>query len=347
MLNTQTDQSKYMYSDVTPIIPILDLDKLKQIENKLKKYTSGNKNIGLNKEEFEMFLNWVTYNARTYAVKNIPLSIDIAITSEPMTTQCWPTQNINVKLLKKLGLNVYPFNMGTCIDKIGIPMSSEDSERVKNVGCSTAVRHSITIVTLPILISPNKIQEVDILLDPTFRQFCLTEINQSNLFTDSDWLGRGYVAPRPAFFMDEDLCKEIIRNGYFWLEPKRAKLYGDAFIHASVRKDYQQEIPDIQGSKYINMFKTSPNDLLEDKIYEKAYTLLPSEIEIAKRPHTGLLRRIIYNFFPPGLPSSCSNRASHNQFTNQFKTKSPSSPNTNSSPSSDDLYHNNTQSESR
>ncbi len=170
MLNIQTPQSQYMYSDVMPIIPDLDLEKLKQIEKKLKEYTSGNNNIGLNKEEFEMFLNWVTYNARTYAVKNIPLSIDIAITSEPMTAQCGPTQNINVKLLKKLGLNVYPFNIGTCIDKFGIPMSSEDSERVKNGGCSTAVRHSITIVTLPILISPNKIQEVDILLDPTFRQ---------------------------------------------------------------------------------------------------------------------------------------------------------------------------------
>lgn len=346
MLNTQTDQSKYMYSDVTPIIPILDLDKLKQIENKLKKYTSGNKNIGLNKEEFEMFLNWVTYNARTYAVKNIPLSIDIAITSEPMTTQCWPTQNINVKLLKKLGLNVYPFNMGTCIDKIGIPMSSEDSDRVKNGWCSTAVRHSITIVTLPRLMTSGEIQEVDFLLDPTFRQFCLTEINQSNLFTDSNWLKKGYVAPRPAFFMDEDLCKEIIRNGYFWLEPKRAKLYGDAFIHASVRKDYQQKIPDIQGSEYINIFKNSPIDLLEDKIHEKAYTLLPSEIEIAKRPHTGSLRRIICKLFPPGLPSSCSNRASHNQFTNQFKTKSPSPPNIIISPSLNDLFPN-TQSKSR
>ena len=103
----QTSQSEYMYSNVTPQIPEIDLENLKHIVDKLRAYSNGAKNNGLNRKELEQFLDWVTFNARSYAVRNIPLSITEAIVSEPMTGQCAPTQNINVKLLKKIGLDVH------------------------------------------------------------------------------------------------------------------------------------------------------------------------------------------------------------------------------------------------
>ena len=57
----QTDQKEYMYSDVTPIIPDINLEQLKHIEKKLIAYISGNYKIGLNREELEQFLDWITY----------------------------------------------------------------------------------------------------------------------------------------------------------------------------------------------------------------------------------------------------------------------------------------------
>ena len=45
-MNTfQTNQSSYLYDDVTPIIPDINLENLKLIEEKIKAYTSGNSTI--------------------------------------------------------------------------------------------------------------------------------------------------------------------------------------------------------------------------------------------------------------------------------------------------------------
>jgi len=272
------EQSEYIYDDIKPIIPEVNLEMLKSIEEKIKLYTAGNINYGLNREELEMFLNWVTLNSRSYATRRLPFTRNEAILNEPMTGQCAPTQNINVKLLRKLGLDVRPFNTGECIEHTNIPISPEDLQRINNGWNSTAVRHSVSIVTLPILMNTGKVQECDFLLDPTFRQFCLKENNQESKFTDPQWLSKGYVAPHPAYFMQEDLCKEIIAKGYFWLNSQTAKLYGDAFKRASVRKEYQNYISNTTGEEYINYFKNIPMRLHEDKEGEQEYTKLPSEI---------------------------------------------------------------------
>ena len=298
MMNSfQTNQSSYMYNDVTPIIPDINLESLKLIEEKLKAYTSGNNAIGLNKEELDQFLNWVTFNARSYAVRNIPISKDNAILSEPMTGQCAPTQNINVKLLRKLGLDIRPFNMGECIEATNIPMSPKDIQKINNGWFSTAVRHSISIVTLPILIPSGEVKEYDFLLDPTFRQFCFKEYNQKSQFTDANWLSKGYVAPHPAYFMPENLCKELIMKGYILLTPGNAKLYGDAFQRASVRAEYQDFIPNTTGEEYLNYFKNIPIDLIGNIQDEKQYALLPSEIENMQNRKVGFFKRLFKRIF--------------------------------------------------
>ena len=289
---------EYMYADVQPIIPNIDLERLKQIEGKIKAYTSGsNINSGLNREELEMFLNWVILNARSYAVRNTPLSRNEAIITESMTGQCAPTQNINVKLLRKLGLDIRPFNTGDCIDSTNIPMSNEDLQRINNGWHSTAVRHSVSVVTLPILMQSGQVQEYDFLLDPTFRQFCLKENNQESVFYNTERLSKGYVAPHPAYFMQEDLCKEIISKGYFWLNSQTAKLYGDAFKHASVRKEYQNYIQDTSGEEYINYFKNIPMRLSEDKKGEEQFAKLPSEIEEPKKGITSRIKELFSKIF--------------------------------------------------
>ncbi len=148
-----------------------------------------------------------------------------------------------------------------------------------------------------------KVKECDFLLDPTFRQFCLKKDNQESLFEDQNWLNKGYVAPRPAHFMPENLCKELISKGYIWLSPENAKLYGDAFKKASVRKEYQSIIPDTTGEEYLYYFKNNIMELIEDSKNEEQYTLLPSEIEKMQKKENKL-SRLFNKIFSPFFKES-------------------------------------------
>ena len=295
-----TSQEDYIFEGTIPYNPEFDLEELKLIETKLINYTSGRSAIGLTPQEAEIFLDWITFNARSYAVRNIPES---AITSA-MTGQCAPTQRINVKLLRRLGLDARAFNVGDCIkDDAGI-------EEDKYWG-SKAVKHSVSLVNIPILDNNGNTLCYEYVLDPTFRQFCLKENCNYNKFIDENWLGKGYVAPHPGYFMRHDnlhrlgvsqeiatsteaLGRLIVSKGYFFLNEESAKLYGDAFVRSSRRLE-AQNIPNyMSGVEYKSRFENIPMTILEinDK-KDELFTKLPSEIEENKQ---GLFSKI-KNFF--------------------------------------------------
>ena len=290
-----TNQENYIFSDTVPYNPEFDLEELKIIENKLLDYTSGRSISGITSREAEVFLDWVTFNARNYAVRNIPES---AMTAS-MTGQCAPTQRVNVKLLKKLGLDARSFNTGDCIKEVeGI---EED-----NFWGSKAVRHSVSLVNIPIIDDNENTRVYEFLLDPTFRQFCLNENCDGRKFNDSEWLGKGYVAPHPGYFMEENnlrqfgvsqeiaqkteaLGKYIVSRGYFYLSEENAKLYGDAFVRASKRLNAQNIPINISGEEYIQNFENIHMNLIESDKNDWQYTKLPSEI---KQPKQGIFSKI-------------------------------------------------------
>lgn len=294
-----TSQEDYIFEGTAPYNPEFDLEELKIIENKLIDYTSGDSINGLTPQEAEVFLDWITFNVRNYAVRNVPES---AMTSS-MTGQCAPTQRVNVKLLKKLGLDARAFNTGDCIKEAG--GIEED-----NFWGSKAVRHSVSLVNIPIVDNYGNTAEYKYLLDPTFRQFCLQENCNGRKFSDAEWLGKGYVAPHPGYFMQENnlrqfgasqevaqkteaLGRYIVSKGYFYLNEENAKLYGDVFVRSSRRLDAQNIPIYMSGEKYIFNFENIPMKLLESDKEDIKYTKLPSEIEEQKQ---GLFTRI-KNFF--------------------------------------------------
>lgn len=295
------NQQDYIF-DTIPYIPEFDLEQLKQIESKLIDYTSGNSFEGLSPEEAEVFLDWITFNAREYAVGSkmkIDDKTNVGIELHSMTGQCAPTQRINVKLLKKLGLDAKAFNTGDCIKYVqGI---EEDS-----VLGSKAVRHSVAVVNIPIVDNYGYTAEYKYLLDPTFRQFCLNENCNEEKFIDNNWLGKGHVAPHPGYFMKADklqnigisneaaqhtqaLGELIISKGYFYLNEENAKLYGDAFVRASKRLNAQNIPINMSGKEYINNFENIPMQLIGNDKYDEMYIKLPSEIEEKKQ---GLFSKI-------------------------------------------------------
>lgn len=297
-----TSQEAYMFSDTIPYNPEFDLEELKRIQAKLENYTSGRSQEGITSQEAEVFLDWVTFNARSYATSNIPES---AMTAS-MAGQCAPTQYLNYNVLSKIGLDVRAFNISDCIGEI--PMNSEDIKRIQNGWFdSIAIRHAVSLVKIPIIDDIGNTQLHEILLEPTFRQFCLKENCDSSKFTDPHWLEKRYVAPHPGYFMEsnnlrrlgvseeiaqksENLARYIISKGYFYLNEENAKLYGDAFVRASKRLEFQNIPINMSGQDYIRNFESIPTKMityLSKK--DLQYTRLPSEIGKQKQ---GIFLRI-------------------------------------------------------
>lgn len=281
-------KQKYILEDIKPYMPDINLEELNIIQGKIEKYTLGKCKDGITLEEAEKFLDWVTLNARNFAVREIPESI----TTASMTGSCAPTQRINTQLLLRLGLDVRAINIADCIGEI--PMNEEDKRRIENGWSSTAVRHAIALVNIPIMNSESITKTFEFVLDPTFRQFCLEENCRFDKFYDSDWIQHGHVAPHPGFFMLKDnlqdlgeteetaesserLCKKIISRGYFYLNEKNAKLYGDAFIRASKREEFRDVPIMMKGQDYIEKFENASMKTYRTKD-EKRFTRLPSEI---------------------------------------------------------------------
>jgi len=296
-----TSQEDYIFSETIPYNPEFDFEELKAIQGKIEDYTSGRSAEGLTPHEAEVFLDWVTFNARSYATRGIPES---ALTAS-LQGQCAPTQAINYKLLGRMGLDVRTFNTSKCIGEV--PMTQEDIEKVQRGWDSTVVRHSVSLVNLPIIDNKGNTNLYKFMLDPTFRQFCQKKNCDYNKFFDEAAIQYGRVAPHPGFFMQAEnlrqmgvddetaqkselLCKEIISKGYFYLNEENAKLYGDAFVRASKRLEFQDIPIDMQGKQYIENFENIPMQILRTEDEEK-YTQTPAEIE-ESRNNKGIFSRI-------------------------------------------------------
>ena len=299
-----TSQKDYIFSDTIPYDPEFDIEELKEIQKKLEDFSAGYTSNGITIEETEKFLDWVTFNARSYAVRKGPESP----ISASMTGQCAPTQRINFNLLSRLKLDVRAFNTAECIGEIQI--NDEDYRRILNGWGSPAVRHSVSLVSIPIIDNDGNTQLYKFLLDPTFRQFCLKENCNYDKFTDQERLKRGYVAPHPGYFMmaenlmnlgvpqetatrTEMLGKCIISKGYFWLNEENAKLYGDTFVRASTRLEFQHLPIKLKGNDFIRNFENIPMHMLPGDKGDEEYTRLPSEIGEKKQ---GIFLKLI-NYF--------------------------------------------------
>ncbi len=210
-----------------------------------------------------------------------------------MTGQCCPTQTFNYKLLRKMGLEAIPFNTAECIGDI--PMSEEDLNRMRNGWNSTALHHSVLATQIPIKDKNGITQNYPFVLDPTFRQFCIKENCEHSIFTDENNRIKR-VAPHPGYFIQkenliklgvpkedaieiEKLGRRIISKGYFYLSEKNAKIYGDTFVRASKRIEFQDLPINKTGEDYIRNLKENPMEVLDFiNKNENSFVKLPSEI---------------------------------------------------------------------
>lgn len=286
-----TSQDSYIF-DTLPYNPEINMDEIRLVESKLRDYTNGYTQEGITYDEAFKFLDWITYNARSFATSNIPESA----MSAPLTGECAPTQRVNTIILQKMGLDVRPFNMGECVGTT--PMTQEDVTKMENGWSSTNVRHSVALVRIPIEEQGTTILHT-YLLDPTFRQFCLKENCNESIYYDKEKNNKGYVAPHPAYFLTEEYLRSkgesidkiqnskyvaevLISRGYMELTEETAKIYGDAFAKAGIREQFKDTKLNMTGRDYIKEFANNRMELLPNSERYNNFTNTPLEIEDKK-----------------------------------------------------------------
>lgn len=169
---------------------------------------SYEKNGYIKEQDIPTFLNWLTFAARI----NITNLLDSPLESS-YAGKCAIAQAFYNKMLSKLKIPILNFNIGDVL--------------------KTNPIHEVTCISIPTTINNQKTTKL-FLLDPTFRQFCLTEENRfERYFEEPRWSVR-MSTPHPGYFFNltekgKEFANQLIRDGYFELTEENLKTYLDPF----------------------------------------------------------------------------------------------------------------------
>ena len=165
------------------------------------------------------FLNWLTYSAR----KNVSNELE-DITKSSFAGRCAVAQSFFVQMLDKLGLKKMTFNVG---DVLG-----------------TEPIHALTCVEVPTKINGEDVTRT-FMLDPTFRQFCITEENRYERYNEEARWGVRMSTPHPGYFFNltdegKEFASGLIHYGFFEINEDSLKTYFDPFaLYVTPKESYQ------------------------------------------------------------------------------------------------------------
>ena len=166
------------------------------------------KNGYIKEQDITIFLNWLTFAARI----NVTNPLDSPLESS-FAGSCAIAQEFYNKILSKIKIPVMNFNIGDVL--------------------KTNPIHEVTCISIPTTINNQKTTKL-FLLDPTFRQFCLTEENRfARYFEKPRWSVR-MATPHPGYFFNltekgKEFANQLIKDGYFELTEENLKTYLDPF----------------------------------------------------------------------------------------------------------------------
>lgn len=193
------------------------------------------------------FLNWITYMARLNISNPLESVMDIS-----MAGRCAIAQNYLAQLLDKFSLKHITFNVGSVVETVPI--------------------HALTKVSIPTIID-SKNCEKEFVLDPTFRQFCLTEENRFERYNEEKRWAVDMATPHPGYFFNltdngRSFANNLICYGYFEATDQNLKQYFDAFsLYVTPKEAYKVESligklhsTNISGDDYRNRMENSVKD---------------------------------------------------------------------------------------
>ena len=193
-----------------------------------------------------MFLNWVTFYIRCQVVN--PLESPLCASFKG---RCAPAAQVADELLTKMGFKVEQFNMGSVVNAPQI--------------------HQLCMVYIPTVINGEAVSKKYI-LDPTFRQFCISEENRFERYFEEPRYSVNMATPRPGYFMNlteegRNFANELITYGYFEITEEKLKRYSDAFaLYAKPKEKYKAL--ELVGTT--DTTSTSANEYM-DRIIENPY----------------------------------------------------------------------------
>ncbi len=169
-------------------------------------------------------LNWLIYRTRI----NICTGVESPLYSS-FVGRCSRAQVFLDNILNKLKLENISFNIG---DVIG-------TNRI----------HSVTCVQIPTM-NDEKITNRLFLLDPTFRQFCITEENRFERYYEEPRWAVAMSTPHPGYFLNltdigRQFATDLIHFGYFGVTEESLKTYFDAFVLYTTPKEEYFDVKDI------------------------------------------------------------------------------------------------------
>lgn len=165
------------------------------------------------------FLNWLIFTAR----KNISDNLE-DITKSTFTGRCGVAQIFFEQLLDKMNLNRMTFNVGDVLDTESI--------------------HALTCVEIPTKHNGEDVN-VAFMLDPTFRQFCITEENRFERYEEEPRWSVRMSTPHPGYFLNltekgRNFAQELIYYGYFKINEDNLKTYFDSFaLYVTPKEEYE------------------------------------------------------------------------------------------------------------
>lgn len=179
------------------------------------------KNCYIKEKDIPTFLNWLTFAART----NITHPLDSPLESS-FAGKCAIAQAFYNKILDKIKIPVMNFNIGNLL--------------------KTTPIHEVTCISIPTTRKNQKTTKT-FLLDPTFRQFCLTEENRfERYFEEPRWAVR-MATPHPGYFFNlteksKAFANQLIKDGYFELTEENLKTYLDPFaLYVTPKEAYTNQ----------------------------------------------------------------------------------------------------------
>ncbi len=161
-------------------------------------------------------LNWMTYQARVNITSPLESKMDTSYAG-----RCAVAQAYYKKLCGKLGFKTLEFNVG---DIVG-----------------TDPIHALTGVIIPTKVG-NMSEEKTFILDPTFRQFCLSEENRFERYNEEPRWSVRMSTPHPGYFFNltkdgRAFAERLITYGYFEATEDNLKTYFGPFTLYVTPKD--------------------------------------------------------------------------------------------------------------
>lgn len=189
------------YGDVKEFDLMQEINELEDknvfyIEQKpLLKVTNhpGSKTI-YSKSEIKPLLDYVCFMARDM----LKLKYE-DLENESLIGECMNASVLIINILRKLNITGYELNAAELFD--------------------TTIGHSLVLANIPTYDG-----DIPYIIDITYRQFCLLSRCNPNRVYHFD-----YPEIFPGYFIDQNIAKDLLKNGYLELTSQNAKAYIESF----------------------------------------------------------------------------------------------------------------------